>query len=45
VSLRQNGVGPPKTCANAILPKGHRHLGFAQITKVVYGVPLGAEID
>jgi len=23
VSLRQNGVGPNKTCADAILPKGH----------------------
>jgi micrococcal nuclease len=23
VSLRQNGVGPEKTCADAILPKGH----------------------
>ena len=23
VSLRQNGVGPSKTCVDAILPKGH----------------------
>jgi len=23
VSLRQNGVGPKKNCADAILPKGH----------------------
>jgi hypothetical protein len=23
VSLRQNGVGPEKNCADAILPKGH----------------------
>jgi hypothetical protein len=23
VSLRQNGVGASKTCADAILPKGH----------------------
>ena len=23
VSLRQNGVAPEKTCADAILPKGH----------------------
>jgi len=23
VSLRQNGVGHDKTCADAILPKGH----------------------
>jgi len=22
--LRQNGVGTNKTCANAILPKGHK---------------------
>ena len=26
VFLRQNGVGPNKTCANAILPKEHEHL-------------------
>src|SRR5262245_37571909 len=25
VSLRQSGVGPNKTCANAILPKEHDH--------------------
>src|SRR5262245_53587687 len=24
VSFRQNGVGPNKTCADAILPKGHQ---------------------
>src|SRR5262245_36383377 len=27
VSLRQNGVSPNKTCANAILPEGHDHCG------------------
>jgi hypothetical protein len=26
VSLRQNGVGPEKNCADAILPKGHIEL-------------------
>jgi hypothetical protein len=25
VSIRQNGVGPNKTCADAILPNGHDH--------------------
>jgi hypothetical protein len=29
VSFRQNGVGPNKTCANAILPKGHVQCSFA----------------
>src|SRR5262249_28192214 len=28
VSLRQNGVGPSKTCADAILPKGNRQTGL-----------------
>ena len=28
VSLRQSGVGPNKTCADATLPKGHKLCSF-----------------
>jgi len=37
VSFRQNGVGPYKTCADAILPKGHGKLiGKSRMTNYVH---------
>jgi len=31
VTLRQNGVGHDKTCADAILPKGHPYLTYVDV--------------
>jgi hypothetical protein len=30
VSFRQNGVGPEKNCADAILPKGHPPIQYRE---------------